>query len=723
VAAATLALALPALAQQRGPYLGYAYPAGGRVGTTFAVKVGGQSITPTLGIEVTGPGVRARVVEDYPRIGAQEITLLREQLKELQAARKKAAAPQAPPTDMMAAAPGEAMAPNPPAADAPPPAAAAGGEDDLIARIENRLRENCDRPACNALVDLVFLEVTLEPDAPPGRRELRLVTPRGVSNPLVFHVGQLPETTRPAMLPASFQVLGKEELSLRKRPAEQERVLVTPPCVMNGQIASGEINRYRFPARRGQRLVLSVAARELIPFIADAVPGWFQPVLTLFDATGREIAYQDDFRFHPDPALLFEVPADGEYEVAIADALHRGREDFLYRLTLAEAPHLTGVFPLGGPVGSRPELVLSGWNLEGAQVEFAPAAGGEGLGSVRVRVGDLWSNPLPFAWDSRPEIRASESSDPSASVPRITLPVVVNGQLETPADQDEFAFEATAGQPVVVEVQARRLGSPLDSLLRVLDPQGAVVALNDDHGDPTDGVHTHHADSYLVFTPAQSGLHRIRIADATRAGGPEFAYRLRVSAPSPDFSLRVAPSSLALRRNQSASLTVFASRRDGYDGPIQIELQNPPPGLQAAPVTLPAGKHSVKWSIKADKSAPETPIDLAVRGSADLGGGLVVQRLATAAEDRMQAFLWRHLVAADHLRVLVFDPDAKPAARPLPPPCPETLAAVQKEPPKFSASQVTGRLRQINQLYQERLLSDAFTAKRIAECQRTEATP
>ena len=34
-------------------------------------------------------------------------------------------------------------------------------------------------------------------------------------------------------------------------------VSVTPPCTLNGQIASGEVNRYRFTARKGQRLVIS----------------------------------------------------------------------------------------------------------------------------------------------------------------------------------------------------------------------------------------------------------------------------------------------------------------------------------------------------------------------------------------------------------------------------------------------------------------------------------
>jgi len=64
---------------------------------------------------------------------------------------------------------------------------------ELIAKIEKRTREYVQTPACTSISSLVMVEVAIAFDAAPGERELRLVTPRGVSNPLVFHVGQLPE--------------------------------------------------------------------------------------------------------------------------------------------------------------------------------------------------------------------------------------------------------------------------------------------------------------------------------------------------------------------------------------------------------------------------------------------------------------------------------------------------------------------------------------------------
>ena len=176
---------------------------------------------------------------------------------------------------------------------------------ELIEKIERRTFEFVQTPACASLASVVIVEVTIARDAQPGEREIRLVTLRGVSNPLAFHVGQVPELSRKPMLTASLQVLGKEAQALRKRLPSEAEDRIAVPCTVNGQIASGEVNRYRFQARQGQRLVITTLGRQLVPFIADAVPGWFQPVLVLYDANGKEVAYDDDYRFNPDPTIFY----------------------------------------------------------------------------------------------------------------------------------------------------------------------------------------------------------------------------------------------------------------------------------------------------------------------------------------------------------------------------------------------------------------------------------
>ncbi|MFK9339967.1 hypothetical protein ACJEKK_25535, partial [Escherichia coli] len=87
----------------------------------------------------------------------------------------------------------------------------------------------------------------------------------------------------------------------------------------------------------------------------------FQATLALCDAKGNELAYDDDFRFDPDPVLYFEVPADGQYVIEIKDALYRGRDDFVYRIAMGESPFVTGIFPLGGRAGEQTAAELTGW--------------------------------------------------------------------------------------------------------------------------------------------------------------------------------------------------------------------------------------------------------------------------------------------------------------------------------------------------------------------------
>jgi hypothetical protein len=96
------------------------------------------------------------------------------------------------------------------------------------------------------------------------------------------------------------------------------------------------------------------------------------------------------------------------------------------------------------------------------------------------------------------------------------------------------------------------------------------------------------------------------------------------------------------------------------------------------------------------------------------------------AEDRMQAFLWRHLVPASDLKALVYNPSAPPQRKRVPrarPPTTSktnaTLAASSPAPkkPKFTRQQIAGRLRQLKLLFEEELLTDDFYLQKVAECE------
>lgn len=648
---------MAAMAAER-PYIGFVYPAGGEQGATFQVKLGGQGLEEVCQATVSGSRVHAKVLSYFRRLGNQEADLLREQLKELKQAHPELARSKSVEKSFMPPGVYSKTLLN---------ATEGYGPAQIVARIEQRFAENVNTPASNALSNIVFVEVTVAFDAEPGPRELRLVTARGgASNPLVFYVGQEPEIIRKPMLAAPLQILGKEELALRRRPPDEAEQRIIVPCTVNGQVASGEVNRYRFNAKKGQRLVLSTHARELIPFIADTVPGWFQPVLAVYNSAGKELAYNDDYRFNPDPVICFEVPHDGEYVFTICDALYRGREDFVYRVTIAEEPFITSIFPLGARAGTVAKVEIKGWNLDKAQLDLPSLSAVPGIRHISARRDGVVSNHVPFALDELPECVEKEPNHDRATAQKVELPVIVNGRIGQPGERDVFEFSGYAGQKIVAEVNARRLGSPLDSELKLFDSSGKLITFNDDYDDGTFGANSHPADSYLMRTLPGDGTYFVQIDDAAGNGGEEFAYRLRISEPRPDFELRLVPSSLAIRRQSTAGIDVRVIRKDGFVAPIALGLKNPLYGFSVQPATATSSQEVIRLNLKTTLDALTEPVILRIEGVAKIGDKEMA-REAVPSEDRMQAFLWRHLVPARDFKVLVYDPEkGPPSKRPLP---------------------------------------------------------
>jgi ribosomal protein L40E len=150
-------------------------------------------------------------------------------------------------------------------------------KQNLISRIQKRFAEDERTPAVRSQTELVFAEVTFAPDAKPGRREIRVITKRGVSNALPFFVGQVPEVARKPMKTMQLPMLGKEYLAQRKRPPDEEELRVEVPCTMNGQIAAGEMNRYRFRRARGSVWSSPPKPGSWSPTSPTAFPGGSKP--------------------------------------------------------------------------------------------------------------------------------------------------------------------------------------------------------------------------------------------------------------------------------------------------------------------------------------------------------------------------------------------------------------------------------------------------------------
>jgi hypothetical protein len=231
------------------------------------------------------------------------------------------------------------------------------------------------------------------------------------------------------------------------------------------------------------------------------------------------------------------------------------------------------------------------------------------------------------------------------------------------------------------------------------------------------------------------GSYCVHLGDTARKGGEEYGYRLRISAPEPDFALRVVPSSTALRPKGSTTVNVHLQRKDGFAGPIKLSLKNPPPGFTNFAVSIVGTQTVAKFTFKTDLPATNQPYYLTIVGTAKIVDREVTHDVVPA-EDRMQAFLWRHLVPARDFPVLIMDPNYQPIAkrirraRPATEPASISALATNQlastsgtntnsapEKPKFSKQQVAGRLRQLKLLFEEGLLTDEFYEVKVAECE------
>jgi hypothetical protein len=236
--------------------------------------------------------------------------------------------------------------------------------------------------------------------------------------------------------------------------------------------------------------------------------------------------------------------------------------------------------------------------------------------------------------------------------------------------------------------------------------------LNDDHYDAGSGLNTDHADSYLMVKLPADGKYFVHIGDTPRRGGKEYAYRLRISPPQPDFALRVIPSRIIMPGKGAANVTVFAIRKDGFDGPIKLSFKDLPTGLESPGATLAAKQEVVGLQLKNSLAEMEKPVNVTVIGSAQIGDRELVQE-AVPAEDKMQAFLWRHLLPAEDLPALVFDSAYQPPTDRIRPPIRDEDRP-KDVTPTLTKSSVDGYMRQIERLYQEWFFTDEFANREIA---------
>ena len=232
---------------------------------------------------------------------------------------------------------------------------------------------------------------------------------------------------------------------------------------------------------------------------------------------------------------------------------------------VASSPGTSYIFPAGAQRGTTVKVIVGGhylyetcpWRMfgadittskelkraerqiwfEGPRIPMPASQAGESypkdqLGTVTVAK----DAPLGFryyqAWTSEgitaarrfvighlPEIVEQEIDGRPIPTP-VKLPVTINGRIFPREDVDIWTFTGKTGRSYVCEVNAARIGSPLDSRLEIIGPDGIRVAENTDHFGN---------DSYLRFTAPADGTYRVRIHDLKFLGLQPYIYRLTIT--------------------------------------------------------------------------------------------------------------------------------------------------------------------------------------------------
>jgi hypothetical protein len=288
--------------------------------------------------------------------------------------------------------------------------------------------------------------------------------------------------------------------------------------------------------------------------------------LDILDTTGKVLAENTTYPVSgSDASVRFTAPATGKYRVRITDTRSQGGPQYVYRLTITPGTASGSAFK-------------------------APPDG------------------LPDATS------ASETAN---------APVALNGRIEKPGAVGEWKVELKKGGKYTLELQARRYGSALCGVVTVLDATGKELTraeAPDANADPVP----------IAFTPTADGVYIVRVAERFRGrGGPDFAYRLRITEPAavpPGFRLTVGDDdprqtphdTFTIPRGGSINLRIEV-RRIGINGPIELQAHNLPKGVTAKATVIPANQVRGTLTLQVDATASVGVTPVTITGTAGVG--------------------------------------------------------------------------------------------------------
>lgn len=443
----------------------------------------------------------------------------------------------------------------------------------------------------------VKLAVTVDSTVTTGIYPVRVVTQDGLSALTFLAVDSLPSGV---------------EMEDNNTPEKAQAFSI--PIIINGTCAGGDVDFYRFSAKKGQRLVIETETGIL----GSAVV----PQIRLTDARQRFIAADDTQGHRGDGRIVFDVAAEGDYLLEFSDSRYRGGNPAHYRIKIGDYDIADELFPLGGRRGDNATFTLRGGTL-GKELSFQRALSDAGS-SMPLNLDGLPLKPGMLA----PSVAIGDYPEKiwekgSGNDPRrldIVAPITVNGRIEAKGDIDRFQLPVSPGQKYRFSVQAYLLGSRLDGVLRIADASGKQIALIDDVNvaalAPGQQPFNNPDPSVDVTVPDGVNLLVAELRDQRRRGGLNFTYRLTVEPIVPDFELRIVNAEINVPKSGNAVVTVNVTRR-GYTGPIQLKVPDLPAGYSLQGGIIPANGTTGLLTISASQDVKIGASSFTVEGTGE----------------------------------------------------------------------------------------------------------
>ncbi len=441
----------------------------------------------------------------------------------------------------------------------------------------------------------VKVTLAIAPDCRLGEHLFRIRTATGISEARTFWVGALPN------------VLEKEPNSEFDKPQP-----IALGSTVLGSIGGEDVDYYVVDAKKGQRISAEIEGMRL-------GLGFWDPFIAILNDKRFELATSDDSPLTgQDGRCSIIAPADGKYTVMVREASYGGGN--AYRLHIGTFPLPTAVIPAGGKPGEEIEFRFLGDPSGEIKQKIKLPAVADPNFRLHCQTADGIS---PTGFKARIVDVPNSIEIANANTPATALlgaaPGAFNGVISTAGETDYLKFVAKKGQVFDIHCYARRLGSPLDSVMHISTMTAGVVAApfatNDDSAGP---------DSAFRVTIPQDGEFAITLHDHLKKGGLDYFYRVELTAVVPTTSVsipKVDGNNVSNQDRQAIAIpkggrmaTLVNVQRAEWGGPAGLTFPGLPAGTVAIvdPVDPGLGTVPVVFEAKADAPNAGALLDFAV---------------------------------------------------------------------------------------------------------------